>query len=411
MWASTSTATAPITQTGSRFNGVKLNVATDWTLASPSGPVGTLARPIQDAQVTLIVAATGTLNIVGCERPRRGTQLVEGKGFTAHDFNQAYTDLKVITREMWDKFARVVRAPAGETMAILPPAATRANLPAAFDAFGNLIAALVAPQTATISTAMLPVVSAASTAAAQVAMGVTAIPVGSEIDWPGLVAPSGWFLEFGQAVGRSSNPGLLTVLAPTFSCVVTSGSNLITGISSTDGWPAAVPVEGPGFLVPGTTLTATGPTTATASLNASANAASITIFPFGNGDASTTFNVPDARGIVFAGKDNMGGTAANRLTSTYFADATAIGKLGGGQSHTLTTPEMPVHSHGITDPQHSHTTVGVGGGYTAGGVTGQQGAGATGLQSTGITIDNAGSGTAHSIVQPTSIRNKIIKGG
>ena len=36
---------------------------------------------------------------------------------------------------------------------------------------------------------------------------------------------------------------------------------------------------------------------------------------YGAGDGSTTFNLPDLRGLVVAGKDDMGGSTANRLSS------------------------------------------------------------------------------------------------
>ena len=36
---------------------------------------------------------------------------------------------------------------------------------------------------------------------------------------------------------------------------------------------------------------------------------------FGVGDGSSTFNVPDLRGRVLVGKDDMGGSAASRVTS------------------------------------------------------------------------------------------------
>jgi len=38
---------------------------------------------------------------------------------------------------------------------------------------------------------------------------------------------------------------------------------------------------------------------------------------YGAGNGSTTFNVPDLRGRALFGKDNMGGSAANRLTSEW----------------------------------------------------------------------------------------------
>ena len=64
---------------------------------------------------------------------------------------------------------------------------------------------------------------------------------------------------------------------------------------------------------------------------------------YGSGDGSTTFNLPDLRGRVIAGQDDMGGTSANRLTSPINGDT--LGAAGGSESHTLTTNEMPSHTH------------------------------------------------------------------
>lgn len=67
---------------------------------------------------------------------------------------------------------------------------------------------------------------------------------------------------------------------------------------------------------------------------------------YGSGDGSTAFNLPDFRGRVLAGKDDMGGSAASRRTSTYFGTiAAALGAVGGGESQTLTLAQLPT---GIT---------------------------------------------------------------
>jgi microcystin-dependent protein len=135
--------------------------------------------------------------------------------------------------------------------------------------------------------------------------------------------------------------------------------------------------------------------------------------------------LPDGRGYVYAGKDNMGGAAAGRLTSTYFADAKILGQVGGSQSHTLVLAELPapMPTIAITDPGHAHVEMvsnGAGGthqsiqtvGFTAGYATANSEI-STATTTTGITaaMANAGGGQAHGNVQPTSIRNKIIKGG
>jgi microcystin-dependent protein len=50
---------------------------------------------------------------------------------------------------------------------------------------------------------------------------------------------------------------------------------------------------------------------------------------YGVGDGSTTFNLPDLRGRVAAGKDNMGGSAAGRLSG-----GTTLGAALGAETHT-----------------------------------------------------------------------------
>lgn len=54
---------------------------------------------------------------------------------------------------------------------------------------------------------------------------------------------------------------------------------------------------------------------------------------YGAGDGSTTFNLPDKRGRVTAGLDNMGGTPANRLTNFAMSpNGNTLGATGGAQS-------------------------------------------------------------------------------
>src|SRR5688572_13618888 len=51
---------------------------------------------------------------------------------------------------------------------------------------------------------------------------------------------------------------------------------------------------------------------------------------YGAGDGSTTFNLPDLRGRVVAGKDDMGGSSANRLTDANDGlNGDTLGDTGG----------------------------------------------------------------------------------
>ncbi len=65
---------------------------------------------------------------------------------------------------------------------------------------------------------------------------------------------------------------------------------------------------------------------------------------YGVGDGSSTFNLPDLRGRVPIGLDNMGGTSANNVTND---NADVLGGTGGKENHTLTTNETPLHTHNV----------------------------------------------------------------
>lgn len=142
----------------------------------------------------------------------------------------------------------------------------------------------------------------------------------------------------------------------------------------------------------------------------------------------THFNLPDERGRVAVGLDNMGGSDAGRL-----AAANTLGGTGGTETVTLTAAQsgVPAHTHSITDPSHVHPPLDVGAGGAETFV--QRGAGGsgettsttdaateldyssttTGAASTGITATNANStasaASAHDNMQPYLLVNKIIR--
>lgn len=65
---------------------------------------------------------------------------------------------------------------------------------------------------------------------------------------------------------------------------------------------------------------------------------------YGTGDGSTTFNLPDLRGRVVAGVDNMGGSAASRLTSASGFGAGSLSSVGGAETVTLITANLPAYT-------------------------------------------------------------------
>jgi microcystin-dependent protein len=161
------------------------------------------------------------------------------------------------------------------------------------------------------------------------------------------------------------------------------------------------------------------------------------------GDGVTTFGIPDLRGRVPAGVDNMGGTPANRLTPGGSGIAgTTPGAAGGVETYALTTAQLASHGHTVTDPGHVHTastgadTPTHTHAYTGpGSIGGSNGAGTGAIANiwsgtaspntnadspqhthsvtvnsttTGVTIQSTGSGTAHQNVQPTLMCFYII---
>lgn len=175
-------------------------------------------------------------------------------------------------------------------------------------------------------------------------------PIGSILDYTGSSAPDKWMFPYGQALSRASYPEIFSVIGTTY----------------------------------------------------------------GAGDGATTFNLPDCRGFVIAGKDNMGGVASGRLFNYFGAIANTIGGAFGQAFHVLTTGQMPRHSHSVTDPSHTHAIPYQGVDNTNGTaafrtVANVQGFTAVQSSLTGVSIQQTGGDEAHNNTQPTLVMNKIIK--
>ncbi len=108
------------------------------------------------------------------------------------------------------------------------------------------------------------------------------VPAGTLLPYAGSSAPAGWLLCYGQAVSRTTYAALFAIVSTTY----------------------------------------------------------------GVGDGATTFNLPDLRGRMIVGLDNMGGAAASRI-----AAATTLGQAAGTETHAHTGA-----SHTHTGPSHTHTT-------------------------------------------------------
>lgn len=130
----------------------------------------------------------------------------------------------------------------------------------------------------------------------------------------------------------------------------------------------------------------------------------------GAGDGTTTFGMPDLRGRSLIGKDNFGGTDANRLTGAAFTAGSrlAVGSTVGVARVALALAELAAHTHGATivHPAQQYTktdpTGGLTGATSAGNVLVTQTTASTiPPANTSVTTASTGSGTPHLNIQPS----------
>lgn len=74
--------------------------------------------------------------------------------------------------------------------------------------------------------------------------------------------------------------------------------------------------------------------------------------------ANKQLSLPDWRSYALAALDDMGNSAAGRLSTTYFgSNPTVLGAVGGIEGFVQTAAQMPAHFHGapMYDPTHAHS--------------------------------------------------------
>ena len=117
---------------------------------------------------------------------------------------------------------------------------------------------------------------------------------------------------------------------------------------------------------------------------------------FGGSD-NTDFEVPDMRGNMPLGKDNMGGVSRDRVTN---AAADTVGDEEGEETHQLTIGELATHAHTRPIPNNNYADSGSGSGGTASANLGYAVKSDTG---------SVGSDTAHNNMTPYITLNYIIR--
>ena len=205
--------------------------------------------------------------------------------------------------------------------------------------------------------------------------------IGSMKFWPAKAAPPTWLFCYGQALSRTTYSLLFNVLVPnlgTFTVTIASPAvftlnnhGLVEGdpvyFTTTGALPTGLSANTIYYVIAaglGTNDFRVSTTRGGSAVNTSGSQSgthSLFHCPYGLGDGSTTFNVPDTRGRNAVSPDNLGGTNASRIT-------TANGKGLGGSAGA-----------DIINIDHTHQTP----------------TGACGTQSGGCQVTGAGSAPAY----------------
>lgn len=232
------------------------------------------------------------------------------------------------------------------------------------------------------------------------------VPTGAIVQFSGISAPTDWLLCDGSAVSRTTYADLFAVLTSTLGTVTITiatpgvvsytAHGLATGdgiyLTTTGALPTGLSQNTKYWVIKNdansfwlaTSLDNALAGTKIATSGSQSGTHTATICPYGVGDGSTTFNLPNLKGAVAVGKNQ---------SDTEFA---GLGQTGGEKTHVLTEAEMPAHTHALTFNNYGSpfTSIGYAGGASGG--------------STENTTSK-GSGTAHNNLQPYLTINYIIK--
>jgi hypothetical protein len=93
-----------------------------WTLTSPSGSLSVIARPITDAVISFNSPQTGTVAIIGAQRPRRLSEYAENTGVSAASLNLLQNTVFAELRENFD-FRQIIPSTTFANLVVLggPP--------------------------------------------------------------------------------------------------------------------------------------------------------------------------------------------------------------------------------------------------------------------------------------------------
>ncbi|HXG94150.1 MAG TPA: tail fiber protein [Blastocatellia bacterium] len=174
--------------------------------------------------------------------------------------------------------------------------------------------------------------------------------------WAGPRLPTGYLWCDGSAVSRSLYADLFSALVRVSTVTITIASPAVvswTGHGLREGSPVKFSTTGslPTGITAGVTYYVLSPQTDSFNVAATPGGSAIstsgsqsgthtaTVAPFGDGDGSTTFNLPNLTSRLPLG---AGPSPASGLTER------RMGETGGSETHALATNELAAHTHGAS---------------------------------------------------------------
>ena len=220
--------------------------------------------------------------------------------------------------------------------------------------------------------------------------GAEGVPVGTILDFASPVVPSGYLGCDGSSVSRTTYAALFSAITFAQTATFTSASATVTGLTNaTTQMYVGMELESPSIPAGTTVLSVDAADTITLSQNATASGdATLTSFPNGNGDGSSTFDIPDLRRRVAVGSGGTGTSDLGNIT----------GETGGEEGHVQTEAELAAHVHSPLTGSGFYTKT-----------TGETFGGANVTFGEDATTGSTGSSEAMNVIQPSLVVTKIIK--
>ena len=180
--------------------------------------------------------------------------------------------------------------------------------------------------------------------------------VGTIKKFSGRVIPDGFLACDGTPYSRTTYLGLFSAITTSFTATTTNLSNTLTAVNpdpTTMSISAGMPISGPG--IPALTTVSSFTSNTIVMSNQATAGATVTVYvcPYGVGDGSSTFAVPDFRGRTPIGEGTGSGlTARNR------------GDTIGSETFALLATNVPKHTHtsgtltsAAIDLSHTHSLI------------------------------------------------------